>query len=146
MSSRNPRLANVFLTLLAVSSSLVDLGQVGVAAAACNQSTDSNPSYTNVDGLINYWTFCGSYNDSVGTAHGFGGLNANLTSRSGIESSALRLTSGYIQVPADVYFKGDYTVTAWYQIRYGMVSIVYLGLCQKRTILKNKLKTHIETS
>ena len=69
---------------------------------ACNTTTDLNPSYTSVSGLINYWAFCGSYNDVVGTAHGnpAGGTDAALTlDRFGKASSALSLTSGYIQIP-----------------------------------------------
>ena len=85
---------------------------------SCNPSTDLNPSYTSVSGLINYWAFCDSYNDVIGTAHGYGQVNAALTSdRFGLASSALDLSNGYIKIPSGIYFNGDYTVTAWVYMR-----------------------------
>ena len=68
--------------------------------------------------MTRYWTFCGNYDDTVGTANGYGGSNAYLTSdRFGVALSALDLSTGYIQIPSGVYFNGDYTVTAWVYIR-----------------------------
>jgi hypothetical protein len=69
--------------------------------------------------LINYWTFCANFNDSVGQAHGFGGLKASLTSdRFGVASSALDLSNGFIKIPPGIYFSSnEYTVTAWVYIR-----------------------------
>ena len=71
-----------------------------------------------MDGLINYWSFCASYNDSIGEANGYEGQNAALTSdRFGVALSALDLSNGYIQIPPGIYFNGDYTVTSWIYIR-----------------------------
>ena len=67
---------------------------------------------------LNYWAFCGNLNDLVGSENGFGGSNAILTSdKYGLPSSALDLSTGYIQLPSNVYFNSEYTVTAWLKIR-----------------------------
>ena len=69
-------------------------------------------------GLINYWTFNGNVNDSIGNAHLYGGVNATLTSnRFGQSNSALSLSNGYYKVPPGVYFSGEeLTIMAWVKV------------------------------
>ena len=70
------------------------------------------------DGLINYWSFTNNVQDSVGTAHLFNGVNANLTyDRFNRSNSALDLKNGYYQAPNGVYFNGPFSITAWFYYR-----------------------------
>ena len=71
--------------------------------------------FTNLnDGLLNYWSFTNSVNDSVGTADLYDGVNVNLVQdRFNRPNSAMNFASGYFRIPAGVYFSGPFTVTAW---------------------------------
>jgi hypothetical protein len=71
------------------------------------------------EGLINYWTFNGNVNDSIGNANLYGGVNASLTFyRFGIANSALSLANGYYRVPSGVYFKGtEFSIMAWVNVK-----------------------------
>ena len=52
-----------------------------------------------------------------GTAHLYNGVNATFTTdRFQNEKSAIRLTYGYYQVPAGVYFSGDFTISVWIRL------------------------------
>ncbi len=45
-------------------------------------------------------------------------MNANLTEdRFGKPNSALFLNDGFVKIPAGVYFRGDFTITAWVKLR-----------------------------
>jgi hypothetical protein len=89
-----------------------------------NYSSDGNSliyqkKFNTTNNLINYWTFNGNVNDSIGNAHMYGGVNATLTfDRFGRSNSALNLTSGYYKVPLGVYFKGtQLTIMAWVNVK-----------------------------
>ena len=63
--------------------------------------------------LINYWPMS-NLSDVVGGVNLFGGSNYSFTyDRFCSANSAIYFNSGYLQVPAGVYFSGDFTVTAW---------------------------------
>jgi hypothetical protein len=67
--------------------------------------------------LINYWPMSNLY-DAVGGANLFGGGNYSFTSdRFGSPNSAIYFNKGYLQVPEGVYFKGDFTFTAWIYLK-----------------------------
>jgi hypothetical protein len=70
-------------------------------------------------GLINYWTFNGNVNDSIGNANLYDPVNASLTfDRFGIADSALSLSNGYYKVPSGVFFKGtELTIMGWVKVR-----------------------------
>ena len=52
-----------------------------------------------------------------GTAHLYNGVNALFTTdRFQNENSAIRFTNGYYQVPAGVYFRGDFTISVWQRL------------------------------
>ena len=72
-----------------------------------------------VDGLINYWSFNGNVNDSIGDSNMYDGVNAGFTyDRFGIENSALSLTKGYYKIPPGIYFNGtQFTIMAWVKLR-----------------------------
>jgi hypothetical protein len=56
--------------------------------------------------------------DVVGAANLFGGSNYSFTSdRFNSPNSAIYFNKGYLQVPAGVYFSGDFTVTAWIYLK-----------------------------
>ena len=70
------------------------------------------------NGLRNYWPFSNNYDDPIGKANLFNGLNYTLTTdRFGNPNSALDLANGYLQVPSGVYFSGKFTFTAWVYMR-----------------------------
>lgn len=67
---------------------------------------------------INYWSFNGNLNDVVSGANAIGGANYNFTNdRFNNPNSALNLKTGFVQLPKGVYFNGDFTFTAWVNIR-----------------------------
>ena len=76
--------------------------------------------FKKTNGLINYWSFNGNVNDSIGNAHLYGGVNAALTSdRFGQSNTAISLSNGYYKVPPGVYFSGkQLTIMAWVRIRH----------------------------
>ncbi len=56
--------------------------------------------------------------DVVGGANLFGGLSYSFTNdRFNNSNSAIYLNIGYLKVPPDVYFSGDFTVTAWIYLK-----------------------------
>ncbi len=68
------------------------------------------------EGLILKYTFTGSASDRSGNGHNGQVNGAQLVNdRFGNESSAYSFNgiSDYISVPEDVYFKGDFTISAW---------------------------------
>ena len=68
----------------------------------------------NAQTLINYWSFNGNYNDSVGSANLFNGTNNALgADRFGNPNSALYLSNGYMQIPPGFYFNSSYSITVW---------------------------------
>ncbi len=70
-------------------------------------------------GLQNYWTFCSNLVDLITNLTLYNGVNVSFSSnRYNTPSSALSLSSGYIQVPNRVYFNGeDYSIMAWVYLR-----------------------------
>lgn len=68
--------------------------------------------------------------DLVSSANLLGGINFTYVSdRFNNPNSAVYLNQGYLQVPKGVYFSGDFTITAWIQLKaYQNFSvIVYFG-------------------
>ena len=66
---------------------------------------------------MNYWPLENNTLDMKGTAHLYNGVNASFTKdRFENENSAIRLTYGYYQVPAGVYFSGDFTISIWIRL------------------------------
>jgi len=56
--------------------------------------------------------------DVIGGANLFGGSNYSFFSdRFSIPNSAIYFNNGYLQVPAGVYFSGDFTLTAWIYLK-----------------------------
>jgi hypothetical protein len=77
-----------------------------------------NSNYSLTPGLINYWSFSGNLNDSIGDSHLFGGMNYNLTlDRFNSSYSALSLRNGYLDMPSGVYFNSSLSVLAWVNVR-----------------------------
>jgi hypothetical protein len=75
-----------------------------------------------MNGLINYWSFNGNYDDSIGGAHLSYGENANLTfDRFNRSNSALNLTSGFLKAPNGVYFNSNFTFMAWIRKRENVI-------------------------
>ena len=74
---------------------------------------------TTANSLINYWSFNGNVNDSIGNAHLYNGYNAVLTyDRFGRPNSALSLTNGYYKIPPGVYTSGtQFTLMGWVKMR-----------------------------
>ena len=69
-------------------------------------------------GLMNYWSFSNNYDDPIGKANLYNGVNHTLTmDRFGNPNSALNLVNGFLQVPPGVYFSGKFTFTAWVYMR-----------------------------
>ena len=67
---------------------------------------------------MNYWPIENNVNDQVGGANMYNGNSASFTTdRFGSPNSAISLISGYYQVPAGVYFKGDLTISLWIKSR-----------------------------
>ena len=55
--------------------------------------------------------------DIKGSAHLYNGVNTTFTTdRFQNENSAIRFTYGYYQVPAGVYFSGDFTLSVWIRL------------------------------
>ena len=55
--------------------------------------------------------------DIKGNAHLYNGVNATFTSdRFQNEDSAIRFAYGFYQVPAGVYFSGDFTISVWIRL------------------------------
>jgi hypothetical protein len=66
---------------------------------------------------VNYWPIQNNTLDIKGTAHLYNGVNATFTTdRFQNENSAIRLTYGYYQAPAGVYFSGDFTLSVWIRL------------------------------
>jgi hypothetical protein len=77
-----------------------------------------NPNYSLTKGLINYWSFSGNLNDSIGDSHLFGGMNYNLTlDRFNSSYSAVSLRNGYLDMPSGVYFNSSFTAMAWINVK-----------------------------
>ena len=56
--------------------------------------------------------------DSVGGAHLYDGLNYQFTSdRFDIPNSAIYFNKGYLTVPPGIYFSGDFSITAWINLK-----------------------------
>jgi hypothetical protein len=67
--------------------------------------------------LINYWSMK-DLNDLIGEASLYGGSSYSFVpDRFGSDNSAIYFNQGYLQVPAGVYFSGDFTVTAWIYLK-----------------------------
>ena len=59
-----------------------------------------------------------SLSDIVGGADLYNGVSYSFTTdRFGNANSAIYLNNGYLQVPPGVYFSGDFTVTAWINLK-----------------------------
>ena len=66
--------------------------------------------------LINYWPMS-NLSDVVGTATLYNGVSYSFTAdRFGNPSQAIYFNNGYLQVPTDVYFCGDFTTIVWINI------------------------------
>jgi hypothetical protein len=67
--------------------------------------------------LINYWPMS-NMSDVVGAANLYGGSSYSFVlDRFGSPNSAIYFNRSYLQVPAGVYFSGDFTVTAWIYLK-----------------------------
>ena len=77
-----------------------------------------NPNYSLTKGLINYWSFSGNLNDSIGNSHLFGGMNYNLTlDRFNSSYSAISLIDGFLNMPPGVYFNSSFTAMGWIKVK-----------------------------
>jgi hypothetical protein len=84
-------------------------------------SIDIMREYSNADILnycpSNYWPMS-SLNDVVGGANLFEGISYSFVpDRFCSAKSAIYFNQGYLQVPAGVYFSGNFTVTAWIYLK-----------------------------
>jgi hypothetical protein len=72
-----------------------------------------------MNGLVNYWPFDLSLNDSIGEANLYNCDNNNyINDKYGNIGSALRLRRGYCHIPPGVYFNNsDYSLTVWIRPR-----------------------------
>jgi len=78
---------------------------------SCN-GTDNNQVF-----LINHWPMS-NLSDIVGKADLYNGLNYYFVSdRFCTPNSAIYFKNGFLQVPAGVYFSGDFSVTAWIYLK-----------------------------
>jgi len=103
--------------------------------------------------------------DVIGGANLFGGFNYSFVpDRFCLPNSAIYFNNGYLQVPAGVYFSGDFTVTAWIYLKsYQYYSRIFdFGIGQKNDniilaiknttsqmigfLFKSSLNTNIEAS
>ncbi len=67
--------------------------------------------------LINYWPMS-NLSDVVGRANLFGGYKYSFVpDRFCSPNSSIYFNIGYLQVPAGIYFSGDFTVTAWINLK-----------------------------
>ena len=65
----------------------------------------------------NYWPM-NNLSDVIGSANLYGGSSYSFVpDRFCSPNSAIFFNSGYLQVPPGVYFSGDFTVTAWINIK-----------------------------
>ena len=65
--------------------------------------------------MVNHWPIQNNTLDIKGNAHLYNGVNVPFTTDRN-EKSAIRLTYGYYQVPAGVYFSGDFTISVWIRL------------------------------
>ena len=66
---------------------------------------------------MNYWPMS-NLSDVIGGANLYGGTNYAYTyDRFCNVNQAVYLNSGYFQVPSGVYFSGDFTITAWINLK-----------------------------
>ena len=67
------------------------------------------------ESLTNYWSLNNNLYDAVGRAHLLttGSNYKFVENRFGEPKSAIYLNKSYLQIPAGVYFSGDFTFTAW---------------------------------
>ncbi len=77
--------------------------------------------------LTYYWPFNSNYTDiQVGATTTKSSTSVSLTTdRFGQASSALSLSSGYLQVDNGLYISGDFTVTAWVKINSNVTMFYY---------------------
>ena len=67
--------------------------------------------------LINYWPMS-NLSDVVGGADLYNGTNYSYaTDRLNNLNSSIYFNSGFLNIPSGVYFTGDFTITAWIQIK-----------------------------
>ena len=58
-------------------------------------------------------------NDTVGGANMYNGYNVEFVKdRFGNPNSAIKFSDGYYQVPPDIYFKGDFSVSVWLKLNF----------------------------
>ena len=68
--------------------------------------------------MVNYWSFSGDFNDSVGGQNLYGGVNVQFTTdRNGKTNNAIKLQFGYLKAPVGVYFSGAFSITSWVNIQ-----------------------------
>ena len=71
----------------------------------------------NLTNQINYWAM-NNLSDVIGGANLYGGSSYSFVpDRFCSPNSAIFFNNGYLQVPSGVYFSGDFTVTAWINIK-----------------------------
>jgi hypothetical protein len=64
--------------------------------------------------LMHHWPFNNNYDDIIGGANLIGTSSASFTTdRLNKISKAVYLNNGFLQAPNGVYFKGDFTISAW---------------------------------
>jgi hypothetical protein len=104
--------------------------------------------------LINYWPM-NNLTDLVGGANLFGGSSYSFVpDRYGSVDQAIYFNQGYLQVPAGVYFTGDFTVTAWIYLKsyqsYSRIidfdGYIILGMTSTTSQIFGKIFQNFETS
>ena len=100
-------------TLQAATASKISLGPIIATAGAA--ATASPALITN--GLVNYWRFDSTFVDQVTSAGLFNPLHVSLAAdRFGRANSSAFFNSGYMQMPSNVYFTGDHSISMWAKI------------------------------
>lgn len=64
-------------------------------------------------GLLHHWSFSENLLDSVQCVPATNAQNSNLETEAATGIGSVRINNGYLTVPQGVYFKGDYSISAW---------------------------------
>ena len=75
--------------------------------------------------MVNYWPFNNNFFDMVSQAYLYDPVSVSFTTdRLNTPGAALYLNKGYISAPPGIYFKGDYTVSAWFKVASNAAAIL----------------------
>ena len=67
--------------------------------------------------MVNFWPFNNNFFDMVSQAYLYDPVSVSFTTdRLNTPGAALNLNRGYISAPPGIYFKGDYTISAWFKV------------------------------